>query len=248
MTTSNQIATANERLYIHETIQISVRHRQKYLQHFLKWAPISRELYNMRLVGVWAVNGSTHDWPVAIVLWELDGLAAFSKMLAGEYAHLQDPNAPVKDHYTLYWGEGEEGVVDTKGTDRLLAPAFYSPSLAQAVERKITGAGYLHETVKGPPGSIGPFLEKLGREWVPFAGRLGLKLVGAYRSMLLNDEEAIVIWAIPTWDDWARYQKALYSEAEAIAWRADAARAGIGWEGKLLNPAAGSALQTGKIV
>ena len=130
----------------------------------------------------------------------------------------------MKDHYTLYWGEGEEGVVDTKGTDRLLAPASYSPSLAQAVERKITGTGYLHETVKGPPGSIGPFLEKLGREWVPIAGRLGLKLVGAYRSILLNDEEAIVISAIPTWDDWARYEKALYSEAEAIAWRADAAR------------------------
>ncbi len=83
---------------------------------------------------------------------------------------------------------------------------------------------------------------------MPFAQRLGLKLVGAYRSMLLNDQEAIVIWAIPKWDDWARYEMALYTEAQAIAWRADAARAGISWEGKLLNPAAGSALQTGKIV
>lgn len=245
---TNQIASANERLYIHETIRISVRHRTKYLEHFLKWAPISRRLYNMRLAGVWAVNGSTHDWPVAIVLWELDGLAAFSKMLAGEYAHLQDPKAPVKDHYTLYWGEGEEGIVDTSGTDRLLAPASYSPSLAQAVETKITGAGYLHETVKGPPGSIGPFLDKLGKVWMPFAGRLGLKLLGAYRTMLLNDQEAIVIWAIPTWNDWARYEMALFTEAEAVEWRADAARAGISWEGKLLNPAAGSALQTGKIV
>ena len=58
----------------------------------------------------------------------------------------------------------------------------------------------------------------------------------------------IVIWAIPTWNDWASYEKALYSEAEGNAWRADAARVGISWEGKLLNPAADSALQTGKIV
>ena len=130
----------------------------------------------------------------------------------------------------------------------MLAPASYSPSLAQAVETKITGAGYLHETVKGPPGSIGPFLDKLGKVWMPFAGRLGLKLLGAYRTMLLNDQEAIVIWAIPTWNDWARYEMALFTEAEAVEWRADAARAGISWEGKLLNPAAGSALQTDKIV
>ena len=248
MTTSDQIATAKDRLYIHETIQISVRLRTKYLRHFLNWAPISRRLYDMRLVGVWAVNGSTHNWPVAILLWEMDGLPAFSRMLAGEYAYLQDADAPVKDHYSLYWGEGEEGIVDTRGTDRLLAPAPFSPSLAQAVERKITGKGYLHETVKGPPGSIGPLLERLGKRWVPCVGRMGLKLVGAYRSLLLNDQEAIVIWAIPTWDDWVRYEGSLYSEAEAIGWRADAARADISWEGKLMNPAAGSALQTGKIV
>jgi hypothetical protein len=240
-------ATAAERIYIHETIEISVRRRQQYLEHFMSWGPISRRLYNMRLVGVWAVNGATHRWAEAIVLWELDGTAAYTKMLSGEYAFLNDSQAPVQDHYTMFWGHAPEGVVDTRGSDRLLAPTSYTPSVEQAIARTIKGVGYLHQTFTGPAGSMNRFLTQLGSEWQPVAERLGLRLVGAYRSMLLNDSEAVAIWAIPTWDHWAHYEAALYSDRDAIAWRAEASRAGVGWEGKLLNAVAGSPLDAGKL-
>jgi len=242
------VAVSNKFIYIHETIEITVKHRTDFLNHFVSWAPTSRQLYNMRLCGVWAVNGSTHNWPEAIVLWELDGGASFSKMLSGEYAHLTDPNAPAGDHYTLYWGRAPEGVTDTKGTDRLLAPTSYTQSLAQNIDRKLNGAGFLHETIKGPPGSINGFLDRMGKTWVPTAERLGLKLMGAYRSMLLNDSEGIVMWAVPTWDDWVRYEAALHTDPAAIAWRAEAAKLGIDWEGKFLNQAKGSPLNVGKIL
>jgi hypothetical protein len=246
--TAAPVAVSNKFIYIHETIEITVKSRTKYLDHFVSWAPTSRKLYNMRLCGVWAVNGSTHRWPEAVVLWELDGGSAFSKMLSGEYAHLKDPNAPAGDHYTLYWGNAPEGVTDTKGTDRLLAPTSYTHSLAENLARKINGAGFLHETIKGPPGSINAFLDRMGKSWVPIAERLGLKLVGAYRSMLLNDSEAVALWAIPTWDDWVRYEAALHTDREAVAWRAEAAKAGIDWEGKFLNQAKGSPFNVGKIL
>ena len=49
-----------ERLYIHESVVISVAHRKAYLQHFTDvWGPRSRELYGMRCFGVWATSGST---------------------------------------------------------------------------------------------------------------------------------------------------------------------------------------------
>jgi len=71
------------KLYIHETIRISVEQRKAYLDHFCSWGRITRELYAMRCYGVWATVGSTGPWPEAIVLWELDGLDALARMLSG---------------------------------------------------------------------------------------------------------------------------------------------------------------------
>ena len=42
---------ANEKLYIHETIRISVQHRKEYLDHFCNWGSITREPYDMRCLG-----------------------------------------------------------------------------------------------------------------------------------------------------------------------------------------------------
>jgi hypothetical protein len=50
---------ANEKLYIHETIRISVQHRKEYLDHFCNWGSITRELDDMHCLGVWATVGST---------------------------------------------------------------------------------------------------------------------------------------------------------------------------------------------
>ena len=240
-------ALPNKFIYVQEIIDITVKNRKQFLEHFLSWGPISRKLHNMRLCGVWGVNGSTHRWPQALVLWELDGIGGYVKLLSGEYAYLKDPDAPVQDHYTLYYGQAPEGVTDTGGLDRLLAPTAYTPSIATIMENGVKGIGYLHETFTGPPGSMNDFLARLGTDWRPVAERLGLNLVGAYRTMLLNDSEGVAIWAIPQWDDWANYELALHSDPEAVAWRAAAARAGIDWDGRLLNPVNGNPLNVGKI-
>jgi hypothetical protein len=93
-----------------------------------------------------------------------------------------------------------------------------------------------------------PFLQRLGSSRRAYVEGYGLKLVGAYGSMLVNDSEAIAIWAIPTWKQWATYELSQYSEPTAIAWRRDAAALGIDWEGKLLNPVAGSPLVSGVLL
>ena len=73
------------RLYIHESIMISVEHRKQYLDHFTDvWGPKSRELYGMLCFGVWATSGSTGPWPEAIVMWELEGLHHLTGMMNGD--------------------------------------------------------------------------------------------------------------------------------------------------------------------
>lgn len=238
---------APQRVYIHETIRISVRRRQQYLEHFLSWGRISRELYGMRLVGVWAVNGSTHRWPEAIVLWEHDGVEGLAAMFGGEYLFLADPALANQDHYGLFWNHAPEGVVELGGTDRLLVPTAETPDLARLVTMDLGGVGYLHETFTGPPGSMEEFLPSLVGERRRFTEKLGLRLVGAYRSMLVNDSEAVALWAIRDWKDWAAYENALRSDPAARKWRRAAVAAGIDWEGKLLNPVAGNPLATGVV-
>ncbi|RVT93042.1 hypothetical protein [Sphingomonas crocodyli] len=229
-------------MYIHETIEITVRHRQDFLTHFLSWAEPARELYGMRLFGVWAVNGSTHRWPEAIVMWEVDGLSGFTGMLKGEYAFLADPSLASRDHYDIFWAHAPQGVTDTKGADRLLAPTAFSPALADAATGAMAGAGYVHYTFRGPPGCIDDLLGTIGTDWCPAFGRFGLKLCGAYKTLLVNDSEAIALWAISDWAQWAELELAMSHDDALRALRHRAAVARVDWEAKLLNPAPGMPL------
>jgi len=239
---------ANSKLYIHETIRISVRHRKQYLEHFCRWAPISRRLYDMHCFGVWATVGSTDVWPEAIVMWELDGLDALARMLSGEFAYLERDDAPIGDHYQLYWGNAPDGVVDTDGYDRVLAPSPSSLTLGDALERRVRGKGYYHEISRVTPPRAPEYLELYESRWRPFLESLGLGWIGSYRTRLRNDSETLALWALPEWDAWVQLERALEGSAEAREWRRLCAPLGLDWEAKLLTPAAQSPLEAGAAI
>lgn len=236
---------ANPKLYIHETIRISVRHRKQYLDHFCSWGPITRKHHDMHCFGVWATVGSSDAWPEAIVMWELDGLDALSRMLSGEFAFLRQPGAKVPDHYELFWGGAPEGVTDTSGYDRLLAPTPGSLTLVEALEREVRGIGYYHELARVAAPRAPEYLELYETRWRPYLEQLGLRWIGAYRTRLKNDSEALALWALPEWDAWARLERALDSSPEAREWRRLCAPLGLDWDAKLLSPAARNPLNTG---
>jgi hypothetical protein len=236
---------SSEKLYIHETIRISVRHRKAYLEHFCGWGKLTRELYGMRCYGVWATVGSSDAWPEAIVLWELDGLDALTRMLSGEFAFLRGPDAPIPDHYQLFWGGAPEGVVDTSGYDRVLAPGPGCLTLDQALERGVSGIGYYHEFARVSAPRAPEYLELYQAHWRPFLEQLGLRALGTWRTRLRNDSEALALWALPEWDAWARLERALDASPEAREWRRRCAPLGLDWDAKLLTPAPRNPLNTG---
>ena len=239
---------ANEKLYIHETIQISVRHRKEYLDHFCSWGPISREYYNMHCLGVWATVGSTDAWPEAIVMWELDGLDALTRMLSGEFAFLKRDDVKGADHYSLFWEHAPDGVTDTAGYDRLLIPTPTSLTLAEAVEQRVGGIGYYHETARVQRTQASRYLELYEAERRPFLESLGMRFIGAYRTLLKNDSEALVLWALPEWDAWARMERESSTGPELKNWRARTALLELDYDAKLLTPAARNPLNTGQLL
>jgi hypothetical protein len=234
---------ANPKIYIHELIEIRGQNRAKYMHHMTaNWGPIGREERNMLCVGVWATVGSTERWPETVNLWEINGWPGLAANFRHEFSHptLQDPSL------AQWWAEAAS--YRRGGYDRLLVPAPYAPTLDEALAARIGGEVYLHELITIAPGRARDYLSALEQEWLPVAGRIGLRLLGAYRTAMVNDSEAVVIWAIETWDAWAMAQAALDDDPEVKRWRRHTSGLALDWRGKLIVDSPLNPLKTGKIL
>jgi hypothetical protein len=234
-------------IYIHETMGISIEKRRRYLEHFCSWGPLGEAAFGMPCFGVWATVGSTGAVPEAICMWELEDIEALGRMLSGEFKYLVEDEADIGDHYDKFWATAPD-LKESPGFDRLLMATPRTPTIAEAINLGIRGAGYYHETITVPPGQASAFLERYEEEYVPIAEEHGWVWVGAYRTTMRNDTEAIVLWALPKWSAFVQLERGLRTHTRAVAWRRWAARVGATWEGKLLAPAEASPLVTGKLL
>ena len=66
--------TINEKVYIHEYIDIIGHNRANYMHHMTaNFSPIAQEERNQLCYGVWGTVGTTRRWPEVVNLWEEDG-------------------------------------------------------------------------------------------------------------------------------------------------------------------------------
>ena len=232
---------ANEMIYIHEHIDITLQNRAKYIDHMTRgWGMSIGPERPMLCFGVWATVGSTERWPEATNMWELpgwDGMAENFRIEFNNPKH-QDPNLET-------WWSGA-AAYRSGGYDRLLIPALYSPTLKELIARGVKGEVYYHETIRVAPGQARAYLELFERHWLPVAERIGLQLVGAYRTAMLNDSEVIVLWAMKDWDTWADVEMAYETDEGVASWRARTRDLAIDWRNKLLSPAPLHPLTTGR--
>ena len=85
----------NDRVYIHELIDIRGHNRAKYMHHMTaNWVPVAIAERNQLCFGVWGTVGSTGHWPEVVNMWELDGWDGLAANFAHEFSHatLQDPS------------------------------------------------------------------------------------------------------------------------------------------------------------
>jgi NIPSNAP len=169
-------AVANDKVYIHEFIDIVGHHRAAYMDHMTaNWSPIAQEERHQLCYGVWGIVGSTGQWPSVVNMWEeegWDGLAASFGHELG-HAHLQDPKL------ARWWARAAE--FRSGGFDRILVP----------------------------PGGAADFLELAREVGGAFYAEHGWQLIGAFETALRNDDEAFLLWSIPSWDRWGAAEAAL---------------------------------------
>jgi hypothetical protein len=191
----------NNKVYTHEFIDIRGAMRPQYMHHMTaNWSPIAQEERHQLCFGVWGVVGTTDRWPRVVNMWEEDG---FTGLAAGLGHETGRPN--LQDAKLEKWWNEAAGY-RKGGFDRVMIPAPWTRTIEELNAAGVTGVAYAHEMVTLAPGTAQEFLELVRTEMVPAYGSARLELVSAMRTSMIDDSECILIWAIPSWEAWARFE------------------------------------------
>jgi len=207
-------ASENQKVYIHEFIDIIGHNRAAYMHHMTaNWSPEAQVERKQLCYGVWAVLGSTGRWPETVNMWEHDGwdglAASFGTEAVGSGA--QDPRL------VKWWARAAE--LRRGGLDRILIPAPWTRTIEQLCADGVRGDCYAHEQIVVRNGAAGEFLARARERLVDLGGRYGLQLAGAWRTAMVDEDECTLLWAIPTWQHWADFEKAHTDDPDLHAWR-----------------------------
>ncbi len=204
------------------------------------WSPTAQAERNQLCYGVWALLGSTGPWPQTVNMWEEDGWTGLAESFELEAVGTgaQDPKLE------KWWAKASE--FRRGGFDRLMVPAPWTPTIGEHCAAGTTGAVYAHELVKVRPGSAAELLERAREQALPLLGRYGWDLVGAFTTAMVDDDEALLLWAIPTWQQWADAEQAHTRDDDLIAWRAEIRDIVTAWHRILLVAAPLSPFRTGR--
>jgi hypothetical protein len=206
--------TTNDKVYIHELVDILAHNRARYMYHMTaNWSPIAQEERHQLCYGVLGVVGSTSHWPRVLNIWEEDGFEGLASSFRHEFEHpgLQDPKL------AKWWAEAAK--YRRGGYDRILVPAPWARTIEELCAEGIRGEVYAHEQVQLPQGGSGDFLEHVRESAVPLYGEHGWMLVGAWETAMTSESECILLWAIPSWDRWAALERAERADTPIRRWR-----------------------------
>jgi hypothetical protein len=193
----------NEKLYIHEFIDIIGHNRAKYMQHMTaNFSPTAQRERRQLCYGVWGIVGTTRGWPEVCNLWEEDGWAGMARSFRHEFGHptLQNPSL------AAWWSVAAQ--LRRHGDDRLLVPAPWTRTIEELVADGVRGEAYAHELIRTVPGRSSDYLELVRDSALPLYEKFGWQLCGAFETAMVGDSECIVIWAIPKWEQWAEFEAA----------------------------------------
>jgi hypothetical protein len=200
-------------------------------------------------IGVFSTVGSTERWPQSMNLWEFTGSwAGVARNFRHEFSRPSHQDASLAP----WWAEA--AALRSGGYDRLLVAAPWSPTLSDLLaERQDAGRPadcHYHELIALEPGGAPAFLDLVRTLRLPLAQRFGWSLLGALRTAMVNDTEAVLVWTVPTWEQWAVWEAAQASgaDAEVTRWRQATAHVVRDWRSKLLVASELSAVVTGELL
>ncbi len=232
----------NEKLYIHEYIDVIGHNRANYMHHMTaNWSPIAQEPPRHQLCyGVWGVVGSTGRWPEVVNMWEHDGFNGVAASLGHETGRPQLQDQKLEK----WWAEAAN--YRRGGLDRLLAPVPWTRTIEELCADGVRGDLYAHETVKVAPWTANDFLSSVAEVAVPACEAFGWVLAGAFRTTMRDDSECTLIWAIPSWQQWAEREQAAEADPGLQKWHSLLRDRATSFERFVMNDAPLSPMKIGR--
>ena len=231
----------NDKVYIHEFIDIRGHNRASYMHHMTaNWSPLAQETRNQKCFGVWATLGSTGRWPEVVNLWEEDGFDGLARSFEAEAVGpgAQDQNLE------RWWAKASE--FRRGGIDRILRPAPWTLTIDELCAAGVRGACYAHELISVRAGANWDLLDRARELALPAYATFGWQLVGAFVTTMTNDDEVLLLWAVPEWADWARFERAHDDDDGLVQWRRASMDSITSFHRTLLVDAPLSPLRTGR--
>jgi hypothetical protein len=220
---------ANDKVYIHEFIDIIGHNRANYMHHMTaNFSPMAQVQRHQLCYGVWGTVGTTRRWPEVVNMWEEDGFEGLSTSFRHEFNHptLQDPDL------AKWWARASQ--FRRAGIDRVLVPAPWTDTIEELCAKGVRGETYAHELVKVPAGTAWEMIERVRQDAQPVYEPYGWQLVGAFATAMCMESEVILLWAIPTWEQWGQFERAQLTDAALVAWRDQAIEHSESWDRFLL--------------
>jgi hypothetical protein len=195
---------SNDKVYIHEFVDITKQGRARYLQHITaNWSPLAQEERNQLCYGVWGVVGSTGAWPQVVNMWEEDGFEGLASSFALELGSptLQDPGL------AKWWAAAAD--LRSGGLDRIMVPHHTSLDIGQLCTAGAGGAVYAHELIRVEKGQAVELLDLVAEGSADAHSDTGWSLIGAFRTVMGQDDECLLLWSIPDWPTWGAAERSL---------------------------------------
>ena len=234
-------AVPNEKVYIHEFIEVLGHNRANYMHHMTaNWSPIAQRERGQLCYGVWGTVGTTRKWPEVVNIWEEDGFSGLAASFRHEFNHptLQDP--ALAD----WWARA--ATFRSGGFDRVLVPAPWTRTIAELTADGVRGEVYAHEVVRVTPGRAWDFIDLAAENGTEVLDKFGWVLAGAWATAMAAEREVLLLWAIPTWEAWADFESAQRSDPVVRAWNDQVREESLDWDRFLLVDAPLSPFRTGR--
>ena len=108
------------------------------------------------------------------------------------------------------------------------------------------GETYAHEQIAVPPGRSAEFLDLVREQALPAYEKYGWELAGAWETAMVDDSECFLLWAIPSWEHWAEFEKAQRGDGPIVAFRQQARQVATSFYRFLLVDSPLSPMRTGR--
>jgi hypothetical protein len=231
----------NDKVYIHELIDIRGHNRANYMHHMTaNWSPIAQRERHQLCYGVWGTVGTTRKWPEVVNIWEEDGFSGLAASFRHEFNHptLQDPAL------AEWWARAAS--FRRGGFDRVLVPAPWSRTIEALNADGVRGEVYAHEVIRLAPGRAWDFIDLVGENVTAVLDKFGWVLAGAWVTAMAAEREVLLLWAVPTWEAWADFEKAQRSDPVVRAWNDQVREDSLDWDRFLMVDAPLSPFRTGR--